>query len=126
MNKNRKMTRQTINFILAFCERRRIAKNDGDYAEEYITSIMLSGIYNVLINEGYTRKHLNNFFFFEGESDKHKKRTEQAYKFRYSSDWPEPIRNRKNPSKVVEEFFNEDPAGIKLKKEIDNLSEKFN
>ena len=120
MNKNRKMTRQTINFILAFCERRRIAKNDGDYDKEYITSTMLSVIYNVLINEGYTKKHLDNFFFFEGEPDKHKKRTEKACKFRYLSDWPEPIKNR------IEKFFYEDPAGIKLRKEINNLSEKFN
>jgi len=126
MNKNRKMTRSTIDIILAFCERYRIVKNDGDYAEEYITSTILNCIYSILLSEGYTREYLNNFFFFEGESDKHKKLTEKAYKFRYNSDWPDPIGNRKNPSSVVEDFFYKDSRGIKLRKEIDKLSENFN
>ncbi len=112
------MTRLTINFILAFSERLRIAKKDRDDDTEYITSTMLSGIYNILIYEGYTKEHLDNFFFFGNEPNKHKEWTDQAYKFYYTK--------LKNSSKIVEEFFNENPAGIKLRKEIDKLSEKFN
>lgn len=120
MKRNRKMTRQTIDFILAYsqklkeemrnCDR---GKKDITCDEGYITRTMLMGIYNVLINEGYPKKHLDNFFFFEGEPNKNKEWTEQACKFYF--------RNRRNFSKIVERFFNEDPAGIKLRKEIDKL-----
>ena len=128
MNKNRKMTRKTIDIILALCDelKKEIEKWDLGLEDNitvdkgYMTQTILSLIYKVLINEGYTKKHLDNFFFFEGEPDKHKKRTEKVCKFRYLSDWPEPIKNR------IEKFFYGDPAGIKLRKEIDNLSEKFN
>ena len=112
------MTRSTIDFILAFSERLRIAKKDSDYEKEYITSTMLSGIYNILINEGYSKEHLDKFFFNDDYPNIHKKLTEKACKFYHT--------NRKNSSKVIEEFFNENPAGIKLRKEIDKLSEKFN
>ncbi|MBA7513957.1 hypothetical protein ES705_09464 [subsurface metagenome] len=125
MNRNRKMTKLTTDFILAFSEKLRILKKNRDYEEQYITSTMLSGIYNVLINEGYSKAYLDGFFFDDDHPNIHKEWTEQAYKFRYSSNWPEPIRNRKNSSKIIEGFFNEDPSGIKLRKEIDKLSEKF-
>ncbi len=119
------MTRLTINFILAFCnelkteiEEERSGKGIWEKVDKaYITRTMLSGIYNVLIYEGYTKKHLDNFFFFDDEPNKHKEWTDQAYKFYYTK--------LKNSSRVVEKFFNEDPAGIKLRKEIDKLSEKF-
>jgi len=121
------MTRKTINFILAFCEKLRSEKDHWEHTGEkdiqdvaggYITSTILSAIYNILIYEGYTKKHLDNFFFFDDEPNKNKEWTDQAYKFYYTK--------RKNSSRVVEKFFNEDPAGIKLRKEIDKLSEKFN
>ena len=126
MNKNRKMTRKTIDFILALCDelKKEIEKWDLGLEDNitvdkgYMTQTILSLIYKVLINEGYTKKHLDNYFFFEGEPDKHKKRTEKACKFYHT--------NQKNSSRVIEEFFGENPAGIKLRKEIDNLSEKFN
>jgi len=110
------MTRQTIDFILAFSERLRIAKKDLDYDKEYITSTMLNGIYNILINEGYHKEHLDKFFFNDDYPNIHKKLTEKAYKFYHT--------NRENSSKIIEKFFNEDPAGIKLRMEIDKLSKK--
>ena len=109
------MTKLTIDFILAFSERLRIAKKDNDYEKEYITSTILSGIYNVLINEGYPKEHLDKFFFNDDYPNTHKERTEKAYIF-YRID-------RKNPSKVIEEFFYKDPWGIKLRKEIDKLNQ---
>jgi molybdopterin-guanine dinucleotide biosynthesis protein len=118
MNKNRKMAKLTIDLILAFSERFRIAKKDRDDDTEYITSTMLSGIYNVLIYEGYSKEHLDKFFFNDDYPNTHKERTDQVYKFYYTK--------LKKSSKTVEEFFNEDPAGIKLRKEIDRSSEKFN
>ncbi|MBA7547144.1 hypothetical protein ES705_39546 [subsurface metagenome] len=113
MNKNRKMTRQTIDFILAFSERLRIAEKDHDDDTEYITSTMLNGIYNILINEGYSKEHLDKFFFNDDYPNIHEKLTKKACEFYHIG--------RKDPSKVVEEFFNENPRGIKLRKEIDKL-----
>lgn len=114
------MTRLSINFILAYSQRLEEEKRDRNYDEEYITQTMLNGIYNVLRFEGYSKKYLDKFFFCEGYPNMHKEQTKKACKFYHY------IFNRKNPSKVVEEFFNENPAGIKLRKEIDKLSEKFN
>ncbi|MBA7544844.1 hypothetical protein ES705_37205 [subsurface metagenome] len=126
MNKNKEMTKRTIDFILVICDelKKEIEKEKlgNDIPEEidkvYMTQTILSVIYKILINEGYTKKHLDNFFFFEGEPDKHKERTSKACTFYHA--------NQKNSSMVIEEFFYEDPAGIKLRKEIDNLSENFN
>ena len=75
--RNRKLTRQSVDFILAFCDELRRETERADLGKDiwekvdkaYITRTMLSGIYNILINEGYTKKHLDNFFFFEGEPD---------------------------------------------------------
>lgn len=123
MNKNRKLTRFSKDFILAFSEKLRkeeknwICRPDQVY-QGYITSTMLNGIYNVLINEGYSKEHLDKFFFNEDYPNKYKEWTKEACKFYFI--------NRENSSKVIEEFFNQDPAGIKLRKEIDKLSEKFN
>jgi hypothetical protein len=122
MDRNRKMTKRTIDFILAVSEslRREMEhlkitgeKDVQDISGGYIYSVMLNFAYNILVKEGYSEKHLDEFFYNEGEPDKHKEWTEKARKF-YHID-------RKDPSKVVEEFFNEDPAGIKLRKEIDKL-----
>lgn len=126
MNKNRKLTRLSIDFILAFCEKLKEeieafdqgAKKIEDIDEGYITQTMLNGIYNILINEGYTKKHLDNFFYFEGELNKHKKMTEEACKFY--------LPGHKKYSKIIEDFFYKNPGGIKLRKEIDKSSEKFN
>ncbi|MBA7549523.1 hypothetical protein ES705_42010 [subsurface metagenome] len=107
MSKNRKMAKETINFILALSEKSRREKgNDITVDKEYIAFTILSGIYKVLVNEGYSKKHLDRFFWCDDSPDTHI--------------------DRKNFSKIVEEFFNEDPRGIKLRKEIDKLSEKFN
>ena len=128
MNKNKKMTKQTIDFILAFCgklrkerEEEKLGRGKWENIEgSYITFTMLMGIYKVLINEGYTREHLNNFFFFDDEPDKHKEQTEKACEvYHILTGW-------KDPSRAIKEFFNENPAGIKLRMEIDKLSEKFN
>jgi len=89
MNKNKKMTKRTIDYILAFCNELRKETKRADLGidiwkevdKAYITRTMLTGIYKVLINEGYTREHLDNYFFFEGDIDKHKKQTEKASKF---------------------------------------------
>lgn len=124
MDKNRKMTRKTIDFILAFCDELKKEREKWDLGIEdninvdrgYITQTILSLIYKVLINEGYSRKHLDNFFFFEGEPDKHKKRTEKVCKFYHT--------NQENSSRGVEDFFYKNPRGIKLRKEIDELSEE--
>ncbi len=88
MNKNRKMTKRTTDYILTFCNELRKEIKRADLGldiwekvdKAYITQTMLSGIYNVLINEGYTKRDLDNYFFFEGEINKHKKQTEQACK----------------------------------------------
>ena len=104
MSKNRKMTRQTINFILALSEKSRREKgNDITVDKEYIAFTILSGIYKVLVNEGYSKKHLDKFFWCDDSPDTHI--------------------DRKNFSKIVEEFFDEDPRGIKLRKEIDKLNQ---
>jgi len=124
MDRNRKMTKKTIDFILCLCDelKKEIEKEKlgNDISEEvdkvYMTQTILSLIYKILLDEGYSRKHLNEFFFFEGEPNKHKEMTEKASKFYHT--------NQKNSSRVIEEFFGENPAGIKLRKEIDNLSER--
>ena len=107
------MTEQTINFILAFSKKLRIAKEDRDDDTEDITSTMLSGIYNVLIYEGYSKEHLDKFFFNDDYPNTHKERTDQVYKFYYTK--------LKNSPKVIEEFFYSNPRGVKLRKEIDKL-----
>ncbi|MBA7480692.1 hypothetical protein ES707_16154 [subsurface metagenome] len=107
MSKNRKMTGQTINFILALSEKSRREKgNDITVDKEYIAFTILSGIYKVLVNEGYSKKHLDKFFWCDDSPDTHI--------------------DRENSSKIVEEFFNEDPAGIRLKIAINKLPENFN
>jgi len=118
--RNRKLTSRSIDFILAFCEKLRVdirntdnGKADLEVDEGYITKTMLNGIFNVLINEGYSRKHLNNFFFFEGEPNKHKEMTEEACKFY--------LPGHKKYSKIIEDFFYKNPGGIKLREEIDKL-----
>ncbi|GAI28061.1 unnamed protein product [marine sediment metagenome] len=123
MDKNKKMTRKTIDFILAFCDELKKEREKWDLGLEdnitvdrgYITQTILSLIYKVLINEGYSRKHLDNFFFFEGEPNKHKERTLKACKFYHT--------NQKNSSRGVGDFFYKDPRGIRLREEIDKLSE---
>ncbi|MBA7524427.1 hypothetical protein ES705_16565 [subsurface metagenome] len=127
MNKNREMTKRTIDLILAVSEslRREMEhlkitgeKDIQDVGGGYIYSIMLNFAYNILVKEGYSEKHLDEFFYNEGEPNKHRERTSKACMFYHT--------NQKNSSRVIEEFFGENPAGIKLRKEIDNLSEKFN
>ncbi len=122
---NRPLTRYSIDYILAFCEKLRIIKENENWKyekeatdEAHITFTMLMGIYNILINEGYPKEYLDNYFFFDNELNKNKELTEIACEFYHI--------NRKNPSKVIEEFFYKDSRGIKLRQEIDNLSEKFN
>lgn len=118
MNKNRKLTRFSIDFILAFSEKLRKEiedwecgrKNDIVVDKGYITQTMLNGIYNILINEGYSKKHLDKFFFNDDYPNTHKELTKKACKFYHI-----------NQTSEVERFFNEDPAGIKLRKEIDKL-----
>ncbi|MBA7560500.1 hypothetical protein ES695_03525 [Candidatus Atribacteria bacterium 1244-E10-H5-B2] len=119
--RNRKLTRQSVDFILAFCDELRRETERADLGKDiwekvdkaYITRTMLSGIYNILINEGYTKKHLDNFFFFEGEPDKNREMTEKANSFYFPG--------QSKRSKIVEDFFQKDPRGIKLRKEIDKL-----
>ncbi|MBA7537878.1 hypothetical protein ES705_30149 [subsurface metagenome] len=132
MDKNREMTKQTIDFVLAFCEKLRSEKDHWEHTGEkdiqdvaggYITSKMLMGIYNILINEGYTKKHLDNFFFFDSESNKHKEWTKEACKLYLRGD---PGYNKYTEEKKTEDFFYKTIRGIKLRKEIDKLSEKFN
>jgi len=122
-NRNRKLTGYSIDFILAFCEKLRTDRRNTDNGkadlkvdEGYITQTMLSGIYNILINEGYSREHLNNFFFFEGEPNKHKEMTEEACKFY--------LPGHKRYSNIIEDFFYKNPRGIKLRKEIDKLNKE--
>ncbi|GAI83637.1 unnamed protein product [marine sediment metagenome] len=126
MNKNKKMTKQTIDFILAVSDKLRREmehlkitgeKDIQDISGGYIYSVMLNFAYNILVKEGYCRRNLNEFFYNEGEPDKHKELTEKACIF-YRID-------RKNSSKVIKKFFDEGP-GRKLKKEIDKLSGNFN
>ncbi len=123
MDRNKKMKRKTIDFILALCDELKKEREKWDLGLEdnitvdkgYMTQTILSLIYKVLINEGYTKKHLDNFFFFEGEPNKHEERTSKACTFYHT--------NQKNSSKVIEEYFYEDPAGIKLRREIDKIGE---
>lgn len=119
--KNNKLTRRSIDFILAFCDELRRERENADLGKDiwkeidkaYITQTMLSGIYNILINEGYSKKHLDNFFFFEGEPNKHKEMTEEANHFYFHS--------QVKYSEKIEDFFYKDPRGIKLREEIDKL-----
>lgn len=121
--KSRELTRMSIDFILAFCEKLRTEIKNGDIGKDiwekvdksYITQTMLSGIYNILINEGYSKKHLDNFFYFEGEPNKHKEMTEEACKFYL------PNHEGKKYSEIIEDFFYRNPGGIKLREEIDKL-----
>lgn len=124
--RKRRLNRRSIDFILAFCEKYRgeIKASDRgkkdilDVSGGYITFTMLMGIYNILINEGYTKRHLDNYFFFEGELNKHKEWTEQACKFYLRGD---PNYNKYTKEKKVEDFFYETTRGIKLREEIDKL-----
>jgi len=117
VNKNREMKKQTIDFILAFSEKLRKARENQEYDEEYIFLTMLKFAYTILTKEGYLEEHLDESFFHDGYPD------DIAYKT--YGEWRKHIA-RKNSSKIVEEFFYKDPRGIKLRKEIDNLSEEFN
>ncbi|MBA7564003.1 hypothetical protein ES695_09510 [Candidatus Atribacteria bacterium 1244-E10-H5-B2] len=127
MNKNKKITRRTIDLILAVSDKLRREmehweitgeKDIQDIGGGYIYSVMLNFAYNILVKEGYSEKYLDEFFFNEGELDKHKEWTEKARKFYHIG--------RKDPSRAIKEFFNENPAGVKLRMEINKLSEKFN
>ena len=105
------MAKETINFVIALSEKSRREKgNDITVDKEYIAFTILSGIYKVLVNEGYSKKHLDKFFWCDD-------RPEKAYKFYHT--------NLKNSSEIVEEFFNENPAGIRLKTAINKLPENF-
>lgn len=118
MKRSRRLNKRSIDYILAFCEKLKKEREAWECGREkdiavdrgYITSTMLMGIYNILINEGYTKKHLDNYFFFDCEFNKHKERTKGACEFYHI-----------NQPSEIERFFNEDPAGIKLRREIDNL-----
>jgi len=135
--KNRKLTRMSIDFILAFCEKLRSEKDHWEHTGEkdiqdvaggYITSKMLMGIYNILINEGYTKEYLDEIFGWdyldnEGRSkkrelNKYKKQTEQACLFYLRGD---PGYNKYTEEKKIEDFFYKTIRGIKLRKEIDEL-----
>ncbi len=134
------MTRQTIDFILAFSEKLRSEKDHWEHTREkdiqdvaggYITSTMLSGIYNILINEGYSKDYLDEFFGYDylddkgrikkRELNKYQKWTDQACKFYLRGD---PVYNKYIEEKKVEDFFYKTIRGIKLRKEIDKLLEK--
>jgi len=125
MDRNRKMTKQTIDFILAVSDKLRREmehlkitgeKDIQDISGGYIYSVMLNFAYNILVKEGYSKKCLDEFFYNEGEPDKHKELTKKACKFYHIG--------QKNPSRVVDDFFYRDPRGIELRKEIDKLSER--
>lgn len=107
------MTRESIDFILAFCEKLKGERKAWDRGKEdiqdvgggYITQTMLSGIYNILINEGYSKKHLDDFFFFEGEPNKHKEWTEKACKFYLRG-------QKKNTPQLLKIFFIKIPGEL--------------
>ena len=127
---NRKLTRYSIDYILAFCERLRIIKENENWKyekeainKEYVTFTMLMGIYNILINEGYPKKYLDNYFFFDDEPNKNKEWTKEACKFYLSGD---PGYNKYIEEKKIEDFFYKTIRGRKLRKEIDSLSGNFN
>lgn len=116
MDRNREMTRQTIDFITAFSEKLSKAKKSKEYGEEYIFLSMLKFAFTILTKEGYSEEHLDEFFFPDIYSD------DIAYKT--YGEWRKHIA-REDSKKVIEKYFNEGP-GRKLKKEIDKLSGNFN
>ncbi|MBA7531909.1 hypothetical protein ES705_24135 [subsurface metagenome] len=86
MSKNRKMTKRTIDIILAVSNKLRREmehweitgeKDIQDVGGGYIYSVMLNFAYNILVKEGYSEKHLEEFFYNEGVPDRHKKWTEK-------------------------------------------------
>ncbi|MBA7539140.1 hypothetical protein ES705_31419 [subsurface metagenome] len=117
MDRDREMKRQTIDFIFAFSEKLRKARENQEYDEEYIFLTMLKFAYTILTKEGYLGEYLDEFFFPDGYPD------DIAYKT--FGEWKKHIA-WEDSKKVVEEFFYRNPRGVKLRKEIDKLSEKFN
>ena len=117
MDRDKEMKRQTIDFILAFSEKLRKARENQEYDEEYIFLTMLKFAYTILTKEGYLEEHLDEIFFHDGYPD------DIAYKT--FGEWKKHIA-WEDSKKVVEEFFYRNPRGVKLRKEIDKLSEKFN
>ena len=72
MNKNKKITRRTIDLILAVSDKLRREmehweitgeKDIQDIGGGYIYSVMLNFAYNILVKEGYSEKYLDEFFF---------------------------------------------------------------
>ncbi|MBA7564868.1 hypothetical protein ES695_07810 [Candidatus Atribacteria bacterium 1244-E10-H5-B2] len=117
MDKNRKMTARTIDYILSFCRRLSRARENREYDEEYILFKLLSFAYTILLKEGYVEEHLGEWFFYNGFDP-----DDIAYKT--YSEWRKHIA-QEDSRKVVEEFFNT-PKGRRLKGEINKLSKKFN
>ena len=117
MDRNKKMTKQTIDFILAFSEKLRKARENQEYDEEYIFLTMLKFAYTVLTKEGYLGEYLDEYFFPDGYPD--------DIEYKTYGEWKKHIA-REDSKNVVEEFFYKNPRGVKLRKEIDKLSEKFN
>lgn len=120
--RNRKLTGYSIDFILAYSERWRRKREDWELGlrnevegdEQYIISTALGFAYNILINEGFAKKHLDQFFF-EGKPGKYRERTEKAYSFYFRG---------LSLTERIQDFFYRDPKGIKLRREIDNLKKK--
>ena len=127
----------SIDFILAFSEKLRSEKDHWEHTREkdiqdvaggYITSTMLHGIYNILINEGYSRKYLDGIFgsdYIDNEGNinkadlnKYKELTKEACKFYLRND---PGYNKYTAEKKVEDFFYKTTRGIKLREEINKL-----
>jgi len=117
MDRNKKMTKQTIDFILAFSEKLRKARENQEYDEEYIFLTMLKFAYTVLTKEKYFGEYLDEYFFPDGYPD--------DIEYKTYGEWKKHIA-REDSKNVVEEFFYKNPRGVKLRKEIDKLSEKFN
>ncbi|MBA7555281.1 hypothetical protein ES705_47939 [subsurface metagenome] len=116
VNKNREMKRKTIDFIAAFAEKLRKARENKEYDEEYIFLTMLKFAYTIMTKEGYLGEYLDEFFFHDEYPD---------IEYQTYGEWRKHIA-WEDSKKVVEEFFYRNPRGIKLRKEIDKLSEKFN
>ncbi|MBA7540854.1 hypothetical protein ES705_33157 [subsurface metagenome] len=116
MDRDKEMKRQTIDFILAFSEKLRKARENQEYDEEYIFLTMLKFAYTILTKEGYLGEYLDEFFFHDGYPD--------DIEYKTFGEWRRHIA-REDSRKVVKKFFNEGP-GRKLKKEIDKLSGNFN
>ena len=112
MDRDREMKKQTIDFILAFSEKLRKARENQEYDEEYIFLTMLKFAYTILTKEGYLEEHLDEIFFPDGFPD-------IAYKT--YGEWRKHIA-RKDSEKVVKKFF-DTPIGRRLRREIDKIGE---